>query len=79
MAYTKKKDNRNKRKTNKRKTNRRRTNFRKGTKPHKWVYALDSAKNTYKKNKSLELAREQMRNQTLNNAAKIFGSMGESM
>ena len=79
MAYTKKKDNRNKRKTNKRKTNRRRTNFRKGTKHHKWVYALDSAKNTYKKTKSLDLAREQMRNQALNNAQKIFGSMGESM
>ena len=80
MAYTnKKKVSRNQRKTNKRKTNRRRTNFRKGTKHHKWVYALDSAKNTYKKTKSLELAREQMRNQALNNAQKIFGSMGESM
>ena len=47
MTYTKKKKvSRNQRKTNKRKTNRRRTNFRKGTKHHKWVYALDSAKNT---------------------------------
>jgi hypothetical protein len=48
-----------------------------GGKPgKKWVTAIEAAKKTLKKSRSLAAASETLRQQALTNARKLFGSIG---
>ena len=44
----------------------------------KWVTAIGAAEETFKKTNSLAKARQQLKNQAVINAQKLFGSVGES-
>ena len=42
----------------------------------KWVTAIDAASSTLKKTGSINAARKSLRKQALNNARRLFGSIG---